>query len=262
MNVETQARDAVRNPGMDYGGDLPLFKTWGLSPYSTHAKADDLQESTFRRISAELEAQFPGDFKVESFDHYTLGWMDLLLVRVYDDEGNVTPAFLAALDKADDWNASLEEGAVSDMSRDRESPAAEYVDDEDDEEYEDDEEGLEEEFDEDRTVVEELPSMPAGDHVVLEEAIHESSPYTEVVRQVLRSAGGVKLTDPYERRNLSMSMSEALWHQGYRVPPNYLGFLLDDFRIREENLSDPAGREFVAGFLLKEIGPYVESEVA
>jgi hypothetical protein len=93
-------------PDFGYHGSTPLGKTWGFSPFSVNRDSDALERSNYRRISEDLMAEFPREFRDERMNHWAVGWIDHLLVHVVDRQGHVTAAFRKAMeiqDKLDDY---------------------------------------------------------------------------------------------------------------------------------------------------------------
>jgi hypothetical protein len=223
QTVQDYARRAVENPfEMEYEGDYPLFDTWGLSPFSHHGQCSQAQDEAFHDLSRRLTKEHPEDFAIEAFDHYAMEWVEFLLVRVYDDQGAITPAFMRCLDFLDEWNTRL---------------AAEPVEEPLD--------PLPEEPEEDIPVLDPIEDIPDG---------------TDIARDVLYPVfvrfGNVNLDDQESRFDLARDLKEALDAKEYQVPLNYLAYVLDDPRIRSTNLATPGGVTTVVDFLAVEIAPY------
>lgn len=95
------AKEAVEMPpDFGYRGEVALGKTWGFTPFSRNRDSDSLENSNYERIVEDLTNEFPNDFSDEQFDHWAVGWIDQLLVRVYDKRGQITPAFRRAVEIA------------------------------------------------------------------------------------------------------------------------------------------------------------------
>jgi len=69
-----------------------------------------MEISNFESIYKDLETQFPDDVEIHRFGHWGVGWIEEVMVRVYDDVGNITPAFEAAVE----WRERLEDYPVAD----------------------------------------------------------------------------------------------------------------------------------------------------
>jgi len=74
-----------------------------------HRDSDPLAVSNYRVISRDLESKFPDDVEEHRFSHWAVGWMDHLFVRIRDDQGNFTPAFLRVIE----WEEELENYPVA-----------------------------------------------------------------------------------------------------------------------------------------------------
>ncbi len=86
-----------------YHGELPLGETWGIT-FSRHRDSDVLENSNFEVISDDLMEKFPDDCQVENFNHWAVGWVDNLCVKMIDDKGNCTEAGKLAFG----WKENLE----------------------------------------------------------------------------------------------------------------------------------------------------------
>ena len=92
-----------------YHGETPIGKTWAMA-FSVHRDSDILGESNWAVISADMERRFPEDVTIERMGHWAVGWVDYLLVRMLDDDGQLTEAGDAALD----WKDKLDRYPVAD----------------------------------------------------------------------------------------------------------------------------------------------------
>lgn len=74
-----------------------------------HRDSGLLDISNFEVISEDVQKRFPDDVEVVRFGHWAVGWVDELMVRVYDAQGEITPAFEAAAE----WRGALEDYPVA-----------------------------------------------------------------------------------------------------------------------------------------------------
>lgn len=126
--AEKSVRDTAKIPDMAYRGDVDLGGTWAIT-ISKHRDSDALARSNYEVIKNDMESKFPEDVSDERFNHWAVGWMDHLLVRMLDDNGQVTEAGKAILD----WNAALSDYPIADESHYSElesEEAMEYIEDE------------------------------------------------------------------------------------------------------------------------------------
>lgn len=98
-------------PDFAYWGDRDLGESWAIT-FSQHRDSDALERSNFRVIRADLERDFPDDVDDIRCDHWAVGWIDHLLVRVLDDSGEVTPAWRRVCE----WLDALADYPVADES--------------------------------------------------------------------------------------------------------------------------------------------------
>lgn len=99
----------LRDPDTVYRGEHPLGKTWAIT-FSKHRDSDVLERTNFEVISTDLQKHFPEDTDIERFSHWAVGWIEYLVVRMLDKQGEVTPAGVAAVD----WQAALANYPVAD----------------------------------------------------------------------------------------------------------------------------------------------------
>jgi len=106
---QERSEDAVRQsaniPDFGYYGEKDLGNTWAMT-FSQHRDSDIMEESNYAVIKSDLEERFPEDVSDERFNHWAVGWVDYLLVKMLDEQGQVTPAGIATLewvDKLDDY---------------------------------------------------------------------------------------------------------------------------------------------------------------
>lgn len=116
MNTEISDQvieQALERPeSFGYSGDLDLFNTWGLCGPSQHRDSDILTESNYATIVEDLEDRFPDDVEVVSANHWAVGWVEQLAVRVLGDDGKPTEAFEAVYE----WNEALKNYPIADES--------------------------------------------------------------------------------------------------------------------------------------------------
>jgi hypothetical protein len=92
-----------------YHGDLPLGETWAMM-LARSRDSEIISISNFETISKDMEKRFSRDVAVERFNHWAVGWVDYLMVRMLDKQGKVTKAGKAILG----WKANLEDYPVAD----------------------------------------------------------------------------------------------------------------------------------------------------
>lgn len=64
---------------------------WGL--YYTHHRDSPIMDVSNAKVLKKLAAKFPEDAQVQRHSHCLCGWIDGLVIRVYDDAGNITDVF-------------------------------------------------------------------------------------------------------------------------------------------------------------------------
>lgn len=102
-------------PDFAYYGDLHESEGWGRA-FGQHRDSDALQRSNWFIISTDLKNRFPDDIHEESANHWAVGWVETLRVKVLIDpekeitEDNITDAFKAVLE----WKYKLEDYPVAD----------------------------------------------------------------------------------------------------------------------------------------------------
>lgn len=97
--AEQAVRESGSRPHFAYSGTLPIGTTWAL----VFGRFRDSSPSEVRRyegIKKSFMKRFPGDVQEERFRHWLYGWTEELAVRMLDEEGKVTKAGKAALDRA------------------------------------------------------------------------------------------------------------------------------------------------------------------
>jgi hypothetical protein len=94
----------------DFSGDPDLFVTWGFSGISVHRDSDVLDQSNWETITNDLQERFPDDCYIYSANHWAVGWLDHLAIRVVDKYGEPTKV----LDAVVDWANALEDYPVAD----------------------------------------------------------------------------------------------------------------------------------------------------
>lgn len=95
--AEQAVKDTANLQNFSYRGEVDLGRTWAIT-FSKHRDSGLLQQSNFDTVKADLEKRFPKDVSDERFDHWAVGWIDHLLVRMLDKKGKVTKAGKAALE--------------------------------------------------------------------------------------------------------------------------------------------------------------------
>ncbi len=114
------ANDALEIPSdFAYFGDLHQEDGWGRT-FSQHRDSDTLERSNWQVITKDLTTRFPDDTAIESYNHWAVGWLETLRVKVLLNpndsdpitEDNLTPAFHAVAE----WLTDLDIYPVADES--------------------------------------------------------------------------------------------------------------------------------------------------
>lgn len=82
---------------------------WAVT-ISKHRDSDALQVSNYNVISRDMISRFEDDVEEHSFSHWAVGWVEHLFVRIHDEGGEFTPAFVAIME----WEERLEEYPIAD----------------------------------------------------------------------------------------------------------------------------------------------------
>jgi hypothetical protein len=77
---------------------------------SMNRDSDLMEQSNFNTISYDMETRFPDDVEQHRFGHWAVGHIDHLFVRIYDANGEYTPAFDAIVE----WEQRLADYPVAD----------------------------------------------------------------------------------------------------------------------------------------------------
>jgi len=96
--AEEAVRESGSRPGFGYSGALPVGKTWALV-FGRHRDSTPPENRRYERIKRGMMRRFPDDVREERFRHWAVGWTEELAVRMLDDQGKVTKAGRAALDR-------------------------------------------------------------------------------------------------------------------------------------------------------------------
>lgn len=102
-NLLRCANDAIQKPeDFGYWGSDDMFVTWGFCGIDKNRDSSILDEMNFDLMSRELMAEFPDDFRIETYNHWAVGHVDRLCVRVLKEdkqitEDNITEAFIKAM---------------------------------------------------------------------------------------------------------------------------------------------------------------------
>jgi hypothetical protein len=113
--VEAAKKSLERPEHFIYYGDLYEEDGWGRA-FGHHRDSDPLDESNWQVISEDLKERFPDDIEEESSNHFLVGWVETLRIRVLKNphrgitEENITDAFKAAIE----WKEKLESYPVAD----------------------------------------------------------------------------------------------------------------------------------------------------
>ena len=84
----------LRDCAWDGPSDGSAQEDWGTVGAKARTSDGHNRRSFQRRVEA--LAPFPDDAEVHHFRHWALGWVDHLMVRVYDKDRKLTPAFKRA----------------------------------------------------------------------------------------------------------------------------------------------------------------------
>ncbi len=99
LTIEEAAVEATKLPtDFGYYGELDLGVTWGFSGFSTHRDADAMTTANWQSITEDLCKRFPDDTSIMGASHWAVGWTDELLIRVYDEDGDITHVFHEVLE--------------------------------------------------------------------------------------------------------------------------------------------------------------------
>jgi len=121
-DYQSEAEQAVKESAklrasrdFSYHGEVDLGQTRAMT-FSQNRDSGIREQSNYAAVKEDLEKRFPNDVSDERFNHFAVGWVDHLLVRMLDKKGKVTKAGIAALewkDRLDDYPIADEE----DLSR-------------------------------------------------------------------------------------------------------------------------------------------------
>ena len=101
--------DHLHMRDFSYWGGLALGETWA-STMTVHRDSDIREQSNFAVIRSDMEARFPDDVAVECWNHWEVGHVDHLAVRLLTEEGALTDAGHAILE----WRERLDDYRVAD----------------------------------------------------------------------------------------------------------------------------------------------------
>jgi hypothetical protein len=128
--IEEMVKEALSKPeDFAWFGDAKYFVTWGLcGPTLVENSGDTLNQSNFEVIRDDLKERFPEDVEEIPQNHWAVGPITQLGIRVLDDDGETTECFKALLE----WRENLEAYPVADDEHYSELEAKElsgYIDD-------------------------------------------------------------------------------------------------------------------------------------
>ncbi|MBA3355866.1 MAG: hypothetical protein H0U18_08000 [Pyrinomonadaceae bacterium] len=116
MDILTLAEQSLEHPpNYAYYGDLHEEDGWG-SAFGQHRDSDALDRSNWEIITTDLLARFPDDCAIESSNHWAVGWVETLRVRITINPTapitltNLTDAFHAVAE----WKEKLDDYPVAD----------------------------------------------------------------------------------------------------------------------------------------------------
>lgn len=110
------ASQALQKPeDFGYWGSDDMFVTWGFTGIDVNDASDLLERSNFKVISNKLMEMYPGDFRIETYNHWAVNSVDRLVCRILKEPGditdqNITRAFYAAMK----WHNELHEYPIAD----------------------------------------------------------------------------------------------------------------------------------------------------
>lgn len=107
--AEEAVKETAGLKDFSYSGEVDLGGTWAIT-FSVNRDSGILEQSNYATIKGDLEKRFPKDVSDERFNHWAVGWVDHLLVRMLDKQGKVTKAGIASLE----WQERLESYPVVD----------------------------------------------------------------------------------------------------------------------------------------------------
>lgn len=109
-NITRCAKDALEKPqDFGYWGNDSMFITWGFCGIDKNRDSKILEQSNFEVITRSLMREFPNDFDIERYNHWAVGWVERLTVKVLKSPGeiteeNITEAFKKAMWWKDELN--------------------------------------------------------------------------------------------------------------------------------------------------------------
>ena len=99
-----QAKDALTAPSDSWWYDDELFKTHTMMFATPDIKLTDdylIGWSNYVSILRDMEKHYPDDVSAETFGHWTYSTFACIKVRVLDDDGYITAAFVEAVEIAE-----------------------------------------------------------------------------------------------------------------------------------------------------------------
>ena len=100
MTLDEYCKEAVKRPSDFgyFGNDDDMFITVGRSGISTNRDADTLTRSNWQVITEDVLERFPNDSRIEPYGHWACGWVENLIIRIYDDKKKPTDVAKACYD--------------------------------------------------------------------------------------------------------------------------------------------------------------------
>lgn len=90
-NLIKCATDGLQKPDdFGYWGPEDMFETWGFCGIDKNRDSNLLDISNFECISKELLAEFPNDFRIETYNHWAVGSVTRMVCRILHHKGEVT----------------------------------------------------------------------------------------------------------------------------------------------------------------------------
>lgn len=114
MNIIEAAKESLEHPpDFAYYGSYHEEEGWGRA-FAQHRDSDVLSRSNWQVISEDLLTRFPNDVHVELCNHWAVGWIEVLRIRVTTQpsrirEYNITECFRAVVA----WQEKLEDYPVA-----------------------------------------------------------------------------------------------------------------------------------------------------
>jgi len=112
MTLDEYCKEAVKRPSDFgyFGNDDDMFVTVGNSGITTNRDADTLTRSNWSVITEDILERFPDDARIESYGHWACGWLEKLIITIYDADMKPTDVARACYD----YHSAIEQYPVID----------------------------------------------------------------------------------------------------------------------------------------------------